>query len=80
MAWLFERGEKHRGQAVLCEDLTGWRHDAKPAFLPEAPTHPLQQALKAPDRAYRFFEGRADLPRFKKKGRHVGARTPSTLP
>ncbi len=72
-----ERGEKHLGYAALCKELTGWRHAAESAFLAEAPVHPLQQALKDLDRAYRnFFEGRADRPRFKKKGRHDAFRYP----
>ncbi len=41
------------------------------------PSHPLQQVLKDLDRAYRnFFEGRAELPRFKKKSRHDAFRYP----
>jgi putative transposase len=73
----FEKKEKHLGYAALCKELTGWRDAAGSAFLAEAPIHPLQQALKDLDRAYRnFFEGRADLPRFKKKGRHDAFRFP----
>ena len=73
----FERGEKHLGYAALCKELTSWRRAPATAFLAEAPTHPLQQALKDLDRAYRnFFEGRAERPRFKKKGRHDAFRYP----
>jgi putative transposase len=73
----FERGEKHLGYAALCKELTGWRHAPESAFLAEAPIHPLQQALKDLDAAYRnFFEGRADRPRFKKKSRHDAFRYP----
>ncbi len=72
-----EHGEKHLGYAALCKELTAWRHAPESAFLAEAPIHPLQQALKDLDRAYRnFFEGRADRPRFKKKGRHDAFRYP----
>jgi putative transposase len=64
-----ERNEKRLGYAGLCRSLTDWRHSPETAFLAEVPVHPLQQALKDLDRAYRnFFEGRAELPRFKKKG------------
>jgi putative transposase len=73
----FERQEKHLGYAELCKELTSWRHAPGTEFLAAAPIHPLQQALKDLDRAYRnFFEGRADLPRFKKKGRHDAFRYP----
>lgn len=66
----FEHGEKHLGYAALCKELTNWRHAPGTEFLAAAPIHPLQQALKDLDRAYRnFFEGRADRPCFKKKGR-----------
>ena len=44
---------------------------------PRRPFHPLQQALKDLDRAYRnFLDGLANLPRFKKKGRHDAFRYP----
>ncbi len=73
----FGRKEKHLGYAKLCKELTSWRHAPDTEFLAAAPIHPLQQALKDLDRAYRnFFEGRADLPRFKKKGRHDAFRYP----
>ena len=76
----FDRGEKHLGYVALCKELTGWRHAPESAFLGEAPIHPLQQTLKDLDRAYRnFFEGRADRPRFKKKGRHDAFRYPDPL-
>ncbi len=72
-----ERKEKRLGYAALCKELTGWRHAAGTEFLAKAPVHPLQQALKDLDRAYRnFFEGRAEPPRFKKKGRHDAFRYP----
>ncbi len=73
----FERKEKHLGYAALCKELTSWRHAPDTEFLASAPIHALQQVLKDLDRAYRnFFEGRADLPRFKKKGRHDAFRYP----
>jgi putative transposase len=73
----FERRENHLGYAELCKELTSWRHAPEMKFLSAAPIHPLQQALKDLDRAYRnFFEGRAELPRFKKKGRHDAFRYP----
>ena len=70
-------GRKHLGYADLCKELTTWRHAPGTEFLVTAPIHPLQQVLKDLDRAYRnFFEGRANLPRFKKKGRHDAFRYP----
>jgi putative transposase len=46
-------------------------------WLKDAPTHPLQQALKDLERAYtNFFAKRSDLPRFKKKERHSSFRYP----
>jgi putative transposase len=73
----FESKEKHLGYADLCKELTAWRHTPGTEFLAAAPIHPLQQALKDLDRGYRnLFESRADLPRFKKKGRHDAFRYP----
>ena len=65
----YERGDKRMGYAGLCKLLTEWRNGAETPWLAEAPTHPLQQALKDLERAYKnFFEKRADFPRFKKRG------------
>jgi len=66
----YERGEKKLGDAGLCKQLTEWRNSPETAWLAAAPVHPLQQTLKDLGRAYtNFFAKRADLPRFKKKGR-----------
>jgi putative transposase len=73
----FDAGEKKFNYAGLCKLLTGWRSQTQTLWLKDAPTHPLQQALKDLERAYRnFFARRADLPRFKKKGRHNSFRYP----
>jgi putative transposase len=65
----YERGEKKLGYAGLCQLLTQWRNGTETPWLAEAPTHPLQQALKDLERAYQnFFAGRAHFPRFKRKG------------
>ena len=73
----WEDGKKNLGYAALCKELTAWRHTGETMFLLEAPTHPLQQALKDLDRAYKnFFEGRTGFPRFKKRGRHDSFRYP----
>ena len=56
----YERGERKLGYAALCKQLTAWRNSAQRPWLKEAPTHPLQQALKDLERAYsNFFAGRA---------------------
>jgi putative transposase len=54
----YERGERRLGYAALCKQLTMWRNSAQTPWLKEAPTHPLQQALKDLERAYsNFFAG-----------------------
>ncbi|HEV2268304.1 MAG TPA: transposase [Steroidobacteraceae bacterium] len=73
----YERGESKFGYAALCKQLTAWRNGGRTPWLKDAPTHPLQQALKDLERAYsNFFAGRAALPRFKKKGRGESFRYP----
>jgi len=73
----YAQGEKKLGYGELCRLLTQWRHDPETAWLAEAPIHPLQQSLKNLDWAYQnFFAGRADSPRFKKKGKHDSFRYP----
>lgn len=73
----YEGGEKKLGYAGLCRLLTEWRGAPETLWLKEAPTHPLQQALKDLERAYtNFFAQRAEFPRFKKKGQHERFRYP----
>ena len=70
-------GKKRLSYPELCKQLTNWRHDSKTSFLKEAPSQPLQQALKDLDRAYtNFFEGRAQPPCFQKKGQKERFRYP----
>lgn len=74
---LYEQGEKKLGYAALCKQLTAWRNGTETPWLKDAPVHPLQQTLKDLERAYgNFFAGRANLPRFKKKGRRDSFRYP----
>ncbi|MDY0963073.1 transposase [Massilia sp. CFBP9026] len=64
-----EAGNKYIGYVTMAKHLTGWRNSAETPWLKDAPCHPLQQALKNVNRAYKnFFEKRADFPRFKRKG------------
>jgi putative transposase len=73
----YERGEKKLGYAALCQLLTQWRNGPETPWLADAPTHPLQQALKDLERAYQnFFARRAHFPRFKRKGQCARFRYP----
>jgi len=73
----FDAGESKLNYAGLCKLLTQWRSQTETLWLKDAPTHPLQQALKDLERAYTlFFAKRAAFPRFKKKGRHDSFRYP----
>jgi len=73
----YEQGEKRLGYAGLCKLLTEWRNGLETPWLKDAPTHPLQQAIKDLERAYtNFFAKRADFPRFKKKGQGDSFRYP----
>jgi putative transposase len=73
----FDAGETKLGYAGLCQLLTQWRSETATVWLKDAPTHPLQQALKDLERAYtNFFARRACFPRFKKKGQHDSFRYP----
>ena len=63
----YKRGEKKLSYAGLCQLLTQWRNGTETPWLADAPTHPLQQALKDLERAYQnFFAKRAHFPRFKR--------------
>ena len=73
----FVAGEKKLSYGELCKRLTQWRSSGDTSWLKDAPTHPLQQALKDLERAYtNLFAKRADLPRFRKKGQHDSFRYP----
>lgn len=73
----YEQGEKKLSYAGLCKLLTDWRNSSETPWLRDAPTHPLQQALKDLERAYtNFFAKRADFPCFKKKSHSNGFRYP----
>ncbi len=64
-----EAGNKYIDYVAMAKHLTAWRHSAETPWLKDAACHPLQQALRNLDNAYKnFFEKRADFPRFKRKG------------
>lgn len=64
----YEAGGKFIGYVAMAKQLTAWRNSAETNWLSDAPVHPLQQALKDLERAYKnFFAKRAGFPRFKKK-------------
>jgi putative transposase len=76
----YAAGGKHLSYADLCKHLTAWKADPATAWLKEVHSQVLQQALKDLDHAYRnFFEGRAELPRFKRKGKDDAFRHPQKV-
>src|ERR1700676_2948461 len=73
----YERGEKKLSYAGMCQLLTQLSDRTETHGLADAPTHPLQQALKDLERAYQnFFARRAHFPRFKRKGQRERFRYP----
>ncbi|MEX0387390.1 RNA-guided endonuclease InsQ/TnpB family protein [Spiribacter onubensis] len=73
----YEAGERKLSYAALCKELAVWKQARETAWLGQAPSQPLQQALKDLERAYgNFFAKRAAFPRFKRKGRHDAFRYP----
>lgn len=72
-----EAGNKYISYVAMAKHLTGWRNSAEMPWLKDAPCHPLQQALRNLDNAYKiFFEKRADFPKFKRKGSSDSFRYP----
>ena len=72
-----EAGNKFIGYAGLCKILTGWRNGIDTRWLKETPCHPLQQALKDLEKAYKnFFDKRTNFPHFKRKGSGDSLRYP----
>jgi putative transposase len=73
----YEAGGKFIGYVPMAKHLTAWRNESDTPWLKDAPTHPLQHALKDMERAYKnFFAKRAAFPRFKKKGQGDSFRYP----
>lgn len=72
-----EAGGKFIGYVAMAKHLTAWRNDGETPWLKDAPTHPLQHALKDLERAYKnFFNGLAAFPSFKRKGDGASFRYP----
>lgn len=72
-----ENSGKFIGYVSMAAQLVQWKKDPNLAWLNQAPSQPLQQALKDLDRAYtNFFAKRADFPKFKKRGQHDSFRYP----
>jgi putative transposase len=73
----YEATGKRNGYNTLAGLLRDWKKDEATAFLSDAHSQILQQTLKDLDRAYvNFFQKRAELPRFKRKGVHDAFRYP----
>ena len=61
----------------LANLLPNWKLDPSTAWLKEAPSQTLQQALKNLETSYRnFFAKRANFPKFKRRGQHDSFRYP----
>jgi len=72
-------GNKFIHYPAMANMLTQWRNDVETEWLKKAPCHPLQHALRNLTKAYQnFFEGRAEFPRFKKKGDRGSFRYPDS--
>jgi putative transposase len=68
---------KRNGYNKLATFLRDWKKEEETSFLADAHSQILQQTLRDLDRAYvNFFQKRAELPRFKKKGVHDAFRFP----
>ena len=67
----FEAGLPHLSYYDLSRELTAWRADPACPWLAEYPRRAQEAALKDLARGYdNLFGGRADRPRFKKRGQH----------
>ncbi len=65
----YQGGGNFIGYVEMTKHLTEWRNGVESPWLKGAPVHPLQQALKDLERAFKnFFGKRSAFPRFKRKG------------
>lgn len=70
---LYDLTKRKHTRYQLDKLLTLWKSETP--WLSETPSHALQQVLVDVDRAYtNFFEGRADFPKFHKKGQRTSFR------
>ncbi|VWD63493.1 DNA-cytosine methyltransferase [Burkholderia lata] len=75
----YEAGGKFIGYVAMAKHLTEWRNGGETPWLKGAPVHPLQQALKDMERAYKnFFAKRAAFPKFRKRGQRDSFRYPDS--
>ncbi|MEY8400614.1 transposase [Enterobacter kobei] len=74
---IYHSGKKFMGYNQLASELVGWKSEESLSWLKSSPSQCLQQSLRDLDRAFRnFFSGKAQYPKFKKKGRHDSFRIP----
>lgn len=72
-----EAGNKYLSYAKMTAWLVEWKKEPETQWLKQAPSQPLQQALKDLERGYKnFFQKRASFPRFKKRGQSDAFRYP----
>lgn len=65
-------GEKFINHFSMCKWLPEWKKEPETIWLKETPSQLFQVVLKDLARAYKnFFDKRADLPKFKKKGYRI---------
>ena len=70
-------GNKYLPYVKMAAWLVEWKKTPETQWLKEAPSQPLQHALKDLERAYKnFFQKRASFPRFKKRGQSDAFRYP----
>lgn len=73
----YEAGNKFLPYVEMASWLIAWKASIETQWLADAPSQPLQQSLKDLERAYKnFFQKRASLPRFKKRGQNDAFRYP----
>lgn len=72
-----ETGNKYVPYAKMTAWLVEWKNSPETRWLKATPSQPLQQSLKALERAHKnFFHKRTSFPRFKKRGQSDRFRYP----
>ena len=73
----YESTKKRLGYVELAAELVKWKSEDGTLFLSDVHSQALQQSLKDLDRAYdNFFQGRAEFPKYKKRGEKDSFRYP----